>query len=76
MYTVKIDNRGKILIPKEIRDKMKINAGQKMTIKISSDNIQIIPYTYICKDCGANILDGDINGFCQACLRKRTKKVY
>ena len=59
MYTVKIDKCGKILIPKKIRESMGIFAGQKMAVKkdnsSSTDNIQIIPYIYTCKNCGKDI---------------------
>ena len=76
MYTVKIDKRGKILIPAAIRKSLKLFDGQKFSIKYYDDKIVIKPYKYSCHWCGANIPDGDEYGSCEECSRKNTRKVY
>lgn len=76
MYTVKIDKRGKILIPASLRKSKKIFIGQKVLIIPEKDNITISPYKYTCTDCGSEVPDGDPYGFCEECRRKRRKRVY
>ena len=76
MYTVKIDKRGKILIPAAIRKSLKLFDGQKFSIDYYNDKIVIKPYEYVCRWCGANIPDGDKDGSCEECNRKHTRRVY
>lgn len=76
MYTVKIDKRGKILIPVSLRKSENIFIGQKVSIRPYNDKLIISPYRYICTDCGGEIPDGDEYGFCEECRRKRRKRIY
>ncbi len=38
MGKVEIDDRGRLTLPAKIRDKVLIKAGDKLTIKVNSDN--------------------------------------
>lgn len=76
MYTVKIDKRGKILIPAEMRKSLKLFIGQKVKINMSGDLIKIKPYEYKCILCGAEIPEGSEYGSCEECARKNTRKIY
>lgn len=40
---VTVDNKGRILIPKEIRDKVGLQTGGKARLKIEKENILIMP---------------------------------
>lgn len=76
METVKIDKRGKVLIPSYIRKDKNLFAGQRISIKAEKDCIILKPYIYECHDCGEYIPDGDDSGFCKECSRKRTVRIY
>ena len=82
MYTVKIDKRGKILIPSEIRKSLKLFEGQKMVINTTCDftfnysKIEVKPYEYVCRWCGKDIPEGSEYGSCEECTRKNTKRIY
>ena len=39
MGKVEIDDRGRITLPAEIREKLQLRSGEKLTIKTNSDNI-------------------------------------
>ena len=76
MNTVKLDKRGRVLIPAAIRKSLMLFEGQKFSIDKYDDKIIIKPYKYVCHCCGANIPDGDEYGCCELCSRKKTKRVY
>ena len=76
MYTVKIDKKGKILIPASVRKSMNLFIGQKMTMKNYGENIEIIPFEYKCRWCGTDIPEGDEYGSCNECRKKNTRRVY
>ena len=76
MYTVKIDKRGKILIPATERKHMRLFAGQKMAISFRDSQIIIKPFDYKCKWCGADIPEGSDYGICEECKKKNTLCVY
>jgi AbrB family looped-hinge helix DNA binding protein len=40
---VTVDNKGRVLIPKELRDKVGLQAGGKARLKIEKENIIIMP---------------------------------
>ena len=40
---VTVDNKGRVLIPKEIRDKIGLRVGGKARLKIEKENIIIMP---------------------------------
>ena len=40
---VTVDNKGRVLIPKEIRDKIGLRVGGKARLKIEKENINIMP---------------------------------
>ena len=43
MHTVKISSKYQVVIPKEVRDKMAISAGQKLQLIFYKDRIEFIP---------------------------------
>ena len=76
MYTVKMDKRGKILIPKYYRKTKNLFANQKFDISTKGDSLIFTPYQYICKHCGESIPDGDKYGSCENCSKKHIRVVY
>lgn len=40
---VTVDNKGRVLIPKEVRDKVGLQAGGRARLKIEKENIIIMP---------------------------------
>jgi len=38
-----VDNKGRVLIPKEIRDKVGLQAGGRARLKVEEENIVIMP---------------------------------
>lgn len=42
MGKVEIDERGRLTLPSKIREKLLIQAGDKLTIKVNSDNSLVI----------------------------------
>lgn len=40
---VVVDNKGRVLIPKEVRDKVGLQAGGRARLKIEKENIIIMP---------------------------------
>jgi AbrB family looped-hinge helix DNA binding protein len=45
MFTeeVTVDEKGRVLIPKEVRDKVGLQAGSKARLKIEKENLVIMP---------------------------------
>lgn len=40
---IQIDNKGRILIPKDIREKLNLNFGEKLIIQIQDNEIHLKP---------------------------------
>ena len=40
---IQIDNKGRILIPKEIREKLHLNSGEKLLISVQDNEIRLKP---------------------------------
>ena len=82
MYTIKLDKRGKILIPARIRKHMGIFTGQKFSLDTHYDHygackkIELIPFKYKCVWCGIDIPEGEKDGICEECAKKNTKRIY
>ena len=72
----KVDKRGKITIPKNIRKGLGIFAGMNVEIKNDGNKIVIIPYNYKCNECGADIPEGTQYFRCAECQKKYTIYVY
>ena len=72
----KVDKRGKITIPKDIREHLGIFGGMKFEIKEIGSKIVITPYHYKCTECGADIPDGSEYPRCDRCMEKDTRYVY
>mgnify|MGYP002154706852 CR=1 FL=1 len=43
MLEVTVDDRGRILIPKEVRDKVGLQAGRKARLEVEGHNIIVMP---------------------------------
>jgi len=41
-YEIKMDSKGRIQIPKKVRDEMNLKPGQKLKIKIEDGNLVIL----------------------------------
>ena len=76
MYTVKIDKRGKIIIPAAERKSMKLFACQKFALSFREGQMIIKPFEYKCKWCEADIPEGSEYGSCKECERKKRIRVY
>ena len=65
----KIDALGRVVIPKELRDKMYIEDGDPLEIFVESDAIVIKKYAEICVFCGSNEELTHFKGrnICRAC---------
>lgn len=77
MIERKIDKKGRLLIPIELRDKLNINYGDTVNLFIKDNAIEIrkIDENY-CKICGKKTYSDaeKLFGFCEDCLRKISGK--
>ena len=76
MDTVKLDKRGKILIPAYKRNEYEFFPGEKFQIFVSKNEIILKPYNYTCCECGEKIKDGSTSKFCKKCQEKYIHRVY
>ena len=65
----KIDALGRVVIPKELRDKMYIEDGDPLEIFVENDAIVIQKYAAVCVFCGASEDLTEFKGrnVCRAC---------
>ena len=68
----KVDELGRIVIPKEMRDKMGINCGDPIEIYVEGDKIILAKYEDCCSICGSL---GELKSFkgkniCKNCLNE------
>lgn len=68
----KFDNLGRIVVPKELRDKMDIPKGTPMEIYTENDTIILKKYEPACIFCGEaeNVVDYKGKKICINCLRE------
>lgn len=76
MDTVKLDKRGKILIPAYKRKEYEFFPGEEFQICVSKNEITLKPYNYICCECGGEIKDGSTSHYCTTCREKYIHRVY
>lgn len=73
--TREVDQLGRIVIPKEIRDNLKIKSGEKVEIFKSGNMVGIRKFEIDCFACGAkdNLIDLDSKKICKKCVNKLKK---
>lgn len=66
----KIDALGRVVIPKEMRDKMYIEDGDPLEIYVEEDTILIKKYDSVCIFCGETENLANFNGraVCNTCI--------
>ena len=68
----KVDELGRIVIPKEIRKTFRIEVKDELEIYVEEDRIILKKYEPTCLFCGAdeNLLDFDDKSICAECAEK------
>lgn len=69
----KVDNLGRVVIPKELRTKMDIKEGTEIEILANSENITLRKYNPGCHCCGETTNDlKDVLGInlCDKCIKE------
>ena len=71
----KVDELGRIVIPKEMRDKMGINCGDPIEIYVEADKIILEKYENCCSICGSleELKSFKGRNFCKSCLNEIKK---
>ena len=63
----KIDDLGRIVIPKELRGKLKLSENENILLKLTDNKIEIQKYSYI------NNYQALINGIIKYCKKEKKK---
>ena len=64
----KIDELGRVVIPREMRDRHRMQAGSVVRIFEDDDGIFLEPNTVLCRLCGAPLSDEGEYLLCDECL--------
>ena len=64
----KIDEIGRVVIPREIRERHKILPGDSVRIVEEADGFFVEPVTTLCRLCGARLSDEGEYLLCDSCL--------
>ena len=74
----RIDELGRIVIPKELRTKMGFDVGTPLEIFVEDDSIILSKFYYGCHTCEARRNLYEFNGkrFCAECLEQLSKIKY
>lgn len=75
----RIDDLGRVVIPKEIRRTMGINEGDPLEFFVNGRDIALRKYVRGCVFCG--ITEGDLKEFrdklvCKDCIKEQARGVY
>ena len=72
----KVDELGRIVIPKEIRDKFGIKTNDRMDIYVENDMISLIKDSEKCIFCSSTkgLIDHNNKHVCNKCMQKLVKK--
>lgn len=72
----KVDELGRIVIPKEIRNKFNIKTNDKMDIYIENNVISLIKDSKKCTFCSStkDLIDYSNKHICNNCMQKLVKK--
>ena len=68
--TKTVDKLGRIVLPKEIRKRMNIDAGTKILLCESDGKLTIKIITPKCKICGSSKNVNDALSLCEICITK------
>ena len=66
---IKIDNLGRVVIPKGYRDKLGINKGDELDIELTNNTVVLQKADRFCCICGNKNLKSDIP-LCSNCINK------
>lgn len=71
-----IDDLGRIVIPKEMRDKLNFEKNQIVNIKLFGDHIEISKPECRCMFCNTmdNVVEYNNHTMCEACLKDIAEK--
>lgn len=65
----KVDELGRILIPKEVRDAVGIETGTRLRIAVTGQDIVLHKSAPTCRICGAEMAEDDDFVICANCIR-------
>ena len=65
-----VDRLGRIVLPKEYRQRLGINTDDKVIISFVNDKISISPAKNICALCGVDIVNTGSLRICDACIKQ------
>ena len=75
IYMRKVDNLGRIVIPKELRIKYGMTEGSDITFEDNGDGVLVKGCNGLCRICG-NLLDGELSvPLCKSCIEALTREV-
>lgn len=68
----KIDNLGRIVVPKGFRQMLGLNPGDPLELEIDGDKLTISPHKDCCTFCGASSVSAKYcdKNICQSCIEK------
>lgn len=64
----RVDELGRVVIPREIRERHKIQPGDTVRIVEETDGFYVEPATTLCRLCGARLSDEGEYLLCDGCL--------
>ena len=72
----KVDELGRIVIPKEIRDKFDIKTNDRMDIYVENDLISLVEDSHKCTFCSStkDLINHNNKHVCNKCMQKLVKK--
>ena len=72
VFVKRIDELGRIVVPKEMRTKMNIACGDALEIYVEDDKIVLAKFTPNCTFCGSKDIATEFSGskICRECLEK------
>ena len=68
----KIDELGRLVIPKEIRDLLEMGSGEDVEIRLEGNKVVLTKYTQSCIFCSetSELVEYEGRRICSACIRK------
>ena len=71
----KVDNLGRIVIPKELRKKYGLTEGADITFEDNGDGVLVKSCEGLCRICGVAIEEGEGKfPLCKSCIEKISKE--